>query len=94
MMMIYNHVALVLYNVFSLFTLFAGGWPVLVLMLMLICCERKILLNGWLILADEFKRTGIVEYSYAHVQQQLHTALERQPCDVLMLSSLSPNAVN
>jgi hypothetical protein len=93
-MMIYNHVALVLYNVFSLFTLFAGWWPVLVLMLMLISCERKILLNGWLILTDEFKRTGIVEYSYAHVQRQLHTALERQPCDVLMWSSLSPNAVN
>jgi hypothetical protein len=28
------------------------------LMLMLICCERKTLLNGWLILADKFKRTG------------------------------------
>jgi hypothetical protein len=28
------------------------------LMLMLICCERKILLNDWLILADKFKRTG------------------------------------
>jgi hypothetical protein len=27
-------------------------------MLMLICCERKTLLNGWLILADKFKRTG------------------------------------
>jgi hypothetical protein len=25
---------------------------------MLICYERKILLNGWLILADKFKRTG------------------------------------
>jgi hypothetical protein len=25
------------------------------LMLMLICCERKTLLNGWLILADKFK---------------------------------------
>jgi hypothetical protein len=24
-------------------------------MLMLICCERKTLLNGWLILADKFK---------------------------------------
>jgi hypothetical protein len=41
------------------FTQFAGWWLVLVLMLMLICCERKILLiNGWLILADKFKRTG------------------------------------
>jgi hypothetical protein len=28
------------------------------LMLMLICCERKTLLNGWLILADKFKRIG------------------------------------
>jgi hypothetical protein len=27
------------------------------LMLMLICCERKTLLNGWLIQADKFKRT-------------------------------------
>jgi hypothetical protein len=27
-------------------------------MLMLICCERKTLLNGWLILADKLKRTG------------------------------------
>jgi hypothetical protein len=27
------------------------------LMLMLIYCERKTLLNGWLILADKFKRT-------------------------------------
>jgi hypothetical protein len=26
--------------------------------LMLIRCERKILLNGWLILSDKFKRTG------------------------------------
>jgi hypothetical protein len=26
--------------------------------MMLICCERKILLNGWLILADKIKRTG------------------------------------
>jgi hypothetical protein len=40
------------------FTLFAGWWVVLVLvlMLMLICCERKILLNGWLILTDKLKR--------------------------------------
>jgi hypothetical protein len=30
---------------------------VVVLMLMLICCEKKILLNGWRILADKFKRT-------------------------------------
>jgi hypothetical protein len=29
----------------------------LLLMLMLICCERKILLNNWLILADKLKRT-------------------------------------
>jgi hypothetical protein len=29
-----------------------SGW------LMLICCERKTLLNGWLILADKIKRTG------------------------------------
>jgi hypothetical protein len=28
------------------------------LMLMLIRCERKTLLNGWLILADKLKRTG------------------------------------
>jgi hypothetical protein len=28
--------------------------------LMLICCERKTLLNGWLILADKFKRTGCI----------------------------------
>jgi hypothetical protein len=28
------------------------------LMLMLICYERKIPLNGWLILADKLKRTG------------------------------------
>jgi hypothetical protein len=28
---------------------------VLVPVLMLICCERKILLNGWLILANKFK---------------------------------------
>jgi hypothetical protein len=26
--------------------------------LMLICCERKTLLNGWLILVDKIKRTG------------------------------------
>jgi hypothetical protein len=26
-------------------------------MLMLICCERKTLLNDWLILADKLKRT-------------------------------------
>jgi hypothetical protein len=26
--------------------------------LMLICCERKTLLNDWLILTDKFKRTG------------------------------------
>jgi hypothetical protein len=38
-----------------LYTLFAEWWLVLVLMLMLICCDRKILLNGWLILADKFK---------------------------------------
>jgi hypothetical protein len=38
--------------------MFTGWWLVLVLMLMLICCERKILLNGWLILADKYKRTG------------------------------------
>jgi hypothetical protein len=30
----------------------------LMLMLMLICYERKTLLNGWLILTDKFKRTG------------------------------------
>jgi hypothetical protein len=36
-------------------TLFAGWWPVLVLMLMLICCERKVMLNEWLIMADKFK---------------------------------------
>jgi hypothetical protein len=30
----------------------------LMLMLILICCERKTLLNGWLILTDKFKRTG------------------------------------
>jgi hypothetical protein len=30
----------------------------LMLILMLICYERKILLNGWLILANKFKRTG------------------------------------
>jgi hypothetical protein len=29
-------------------------------MLMLIFCERKTLLNGWLILADKLKRTGPV----------------------------------
>jgi hypothetical protein len=29
-----------------------GFWP------MLICYERKILLNGWLILADKHKRIG------------------------------------
>ena len=45
MMMIYNHVALVLYYVFFF----------------------------------------IVEYSYAHVQQQLHTTLERHPCDVVVV---------
>jgi hypothetical protein len=28
------------------------------LLLMLICCERKTLLNDWLILADKLKRTG------------------------------------
>jgi hypothetical protein len=38
-----------------LYTLFAEWWLVLVLMLMLIYCDRKILLNGWLILADKFK---------------------------------------
>jgi hypothetical protein len=27
-------------------------------LLLLICCERKTLLNGWLILSDKFKRTG------------------------------------
>jgi hypothetical protein len=31
---------------------------VLVLVLMLICCEKKILLNGWLILANKFERIG------------------------------------
>jgi hypothetical protein len=31
--------------------LFAGWWLVLVL----ICCERKILLNDWLIVVDKFK---------------------------------------
>jgi hypothetical protein len=36
--------------------LFDEWWPVLVLML--ICCERKILLDDWLILADKFKRTA------------------------------------
>jgi hypothetical protein len=36
-------------------TLFAEWW----LVLMLIYRERKILLNGWLILADKFKRTGL-----------------------------------
>jgi hypothetical protein len=36
-----------------LYTLFAEWW--LVLVLMLICCERKILLNDWVILADKFK---------------------------------------
>jgi hypothetical protein len=34
-----------------LITLFAGWW--LVLVLMQICCERKILLNGWLISSSE-----------------------------------------
>jgi hypothetical protein len=32
------------------------------LMLMLIYFERRTLLNGWLILADKFKRTGHLEY--------------------------------
>jgi hypothetical protein len=39
-------------------TLFAGWWLASVLMLMLIYYERKILLNGWLILADKFERIG------------------------------------
>jgi hypothetical protein len=30
-------------------------------MLILIFCERKILLNGWLILTDKFKKTGANE---------------------------------
>jgi hypothetical protein len=41
-----------------LITMFAGRWPVLVLVLMLIYRERKILLNGWLISADKFERSG------------------------------------
>jgi hypothetical protein len=36
-----------------------------VLMMMLICYERKILLNGWLILADKFKRTGCFKFHYS-----------------------------
>jgi hypothetical protein len=35
-----------------------AGWLEKRLMLMLICCERKTLLNSWLILADKLKRTG------------------------------------
>jgi hypothetical protein len=33
------------------------SWLYFWLMLMLICCERKILFYGWLILADKLKRT-------------------------------------
>jgi hypothetical protein len=34
-----------------------GSWFVWLLLLMLIYCKRKILLNGWLILTDKLKRT-------------------------------------
>jgi hypothetical protein len=34
---------------------------------MLICCERKTLLNGWLILADKFKRTWSVFIWMLHI---------------------------
>jgi hypothetical protein len=36
---------------------------------MLICCERKTLLNGWLILADKLERTGYIDRE-AEVQTQ------------------------
>jgi hypothetical protein len=44
------------YDFLYIISLFVGWW--LVLVLTLICCERKILLNDWLILTDKFKRTG------------------------------------
>jgi hypothetical protein len=47
-------------------------------MLMLICCERKTLLNGWLILADKFKRIGWLINSWAIWHARRKTIHERK----------------